>query len=958
MGGVACVAEAVEADPPEPVPPAVLAVLAGQGGQAPLVGQAALAGRDADLAVIREFVADSSVRGQALLLSGEPGVGKSTLLDAAREMASAAGIRVLHAVGAEFEADVSFAGLNQVLLPLSEDLGWLSVTHRTALGVALGLTHGTQPNRLLVSNAALALLRQTAAATPLLVIVDDLPWIDRASSLVLGFVARRLADSRVGFLAAERTGADSFFDRGDLPVHEVRALDEAPAAGLLDAKFPSLAPRVRQRVLAEAQGNPLALLELPAELTGPQRAALEALPVALPLSRRLQALFTARADLPATTRYLLLLAVLEGHGDLAVVQAAAAGQHEIDDLAAAERAGLVRVAEDAGHLVFRHPLIRSAVMQLAASSDQRRAHRALATHFADDPERRAWHLAHAVVVPDEEVADQLTRLARRIMRRGDAAEGLATLLRAAQLSPRAADRSNRLSEAAYLGVAVTGEVLRVPQLLADARQGAPEPGGGLHASVAAAHLLVNTEGDVESAHRVLVDALAAQAGRPGRDDGAVINALHTLLMVCSFGDRPEMWAPFDAAVAHLGPRLPADLHLLAKTYADPVRTAAGVTRQLDAAISALGQVADPVRILTVSTAAFFTDRLAGCREALWRVAREGRKGGATAQAITALTLLGADGFMSGDWDAAQQSAEECLLASQASGCPMRAWMPRVLAALLAAARGDYGTAQELSVQTVQWALPRGIRQAQTAVRQVRTLAALGRGDFEEAYQEAAAISPPGVLASHAPYALRVAMDLVEAATRTGRHDEARAHVTAMREARIADISPRLDMLATASAALVAPAHEAGELFRAALAVPGADRWPFDFARVRLAHGEHLRRDRATTEARAQLGAAQATFRVLGAMPWAERADNELRAAGLHAVRAGGCGLPELTAQERQIASLAAAGLTNKEIGQRLYLSHRTVSGHLYQIFPKLGITSRAALRDALTTLSPGSRASS
>lgn len=941
MSGMVCVAELVEEDIPHPVPPT------------------ALAGRDADLAVIRAFVAESSVLGRALLLSGEPGVGKSALLDAARDMASAAGIRVLHAVGAELEADVSFAGLNQVLLPLSEDLGQLSATHRAALGVALGLAHGTQPDRLLVSNAALALLRQAAAAAPLLVIVDDLPWIDRASSLVLGFVARRLAGSRVGFLAAARTGGDSFFDRGDLPAHEVRALDDGPAAGLLDAKFPGLAQRVRQRVLTEAQGNPLALLELPAELSGPQRAALEALPVTLPLSRRLHALFTARvADLPAPTRYLLLLAVLEGHGDLGVLQAAVGGQQGIDDLAPAERAGLVRVANDTGHLVFLHPLIRSAVMQLAASSDQRRAHRALAAHFADDPERRAWHLAHAVVAPDEEVAGQLTRLARQILHRGDAANGLAALLRAAQLSPRAADRSSRLSEAAYLGVSVTGEVLRVPQLLADARQAAPESGGPLHASVAAAHLLVNTEGDVDSAHRVLVDALASPAGRPEGDDGAVIGALHTLLMVCSFGDRPEMWAPFDAAMARLGPRLPADLHLLARTYADPVRTAAGVLGQLDATISALGSEADHVRILTVSTAAFHTDRLAGCREALWRVAREGREGGAAALAITALTLLGTDGFMSGDWDAAQQAADECLLASQASGCLMRAWLPRVLAALLAAARGDYDTAQELGRQTVQWALPRGIRQAQTAVHQVGALAALGRGDFEEAYQEAAAISPPGVFASHVPYALRVAMDLVEAAVRTGRHDEARAHVTAMHEARIASISPRLGMLATASAALAAPAHEAGQLFSSALAVPGADRWPFDFARVRLAYGEHLRRDRATTEARAQLGAALATFRVLGARPWAERADNELRAAGLHVIRAAGYELPELTAQERQIASLAAAGLTNKEIGQRLYLSHRTVGGHLYQIFPKLGITSRAALRDALTTLSPGNRASS
>jgi len=912
-----------------------------------------LAGREKDLRVISDFVEESSVRGGALLLSGEPGVGKSALLNAAREMASEAGIRVLYAVGAEFEADISFAGLNQVLLPLSKDLGQLSTTHRGALSIALGLTHGTPPDRLLVSNAALALLRQAATTQPLLITIDDLPWIDRASGLVLGIVARRLAGSPVGFLASARTGAESFFDHGDLPAHEVQALDEETAASLLDYRFRGLAPRARRRVLAEAQGNPLALLELPAELSGRQRVALEALPAVLPLSRRLQGLFSARtADLPASTRYLLLLAVLEGHGDLGVLQAAA-GEEEIDDLAPAERAGLVHVADDTGRLVFQHPLIRSAVMELATSSDLRRAHRALAAQLADQPERRAWHLAHAVVAPDEDVASQLTQLARQILRRGDATDSMAALLRAAQLSPRAADRSSRLSEAAYVGASVTGELPRVLQLLAAARQAAPEPGEPLHASVAAAHLLINADGDVDTAHRVLVDAIAAQAEPLEAGHSAMIGALHTLLMVCSFGDRPEMWAPFDAAITRLGQHLADDLRLLASTYADPVRTAAGVLGQLDSAISALPAESDQVRILTVSTAAFFTDRLAGCREPLRRVVREGREGGAAAWTITALTLLGTDGFMSGDWGAAQQAADECLQACQTHGCPVRAWMPRTLHALLAAARGDYDMARELSGQILRWALPLGIRQAQTAVHQVGALAALGRGDYEEAYQEAAAISPPGVFASHVPYALRVAMDLVEAAVRTGRSDEARAHVAAMRAARIARISPRLDMLATASAAIAAPAHEADQLFSAALAVPGADRWPFDFARVQLAYGEHLRRDRMTAEARAQLGAALTAFRVLGARAWAERADNELRAGGLHVVRADGHTLPSLTAQERQIASLAAAGLTNKEIGQRLYLSHRTVGGHLYQIFPKLGITTRAALRDALTALSPG-----
>ena len=270
--------------------------------------------------------------------------------------------------------------------------------------------------------------------------------------------------------------------------------------------------------------------------------------------------------------------------------------------------------------------------------------------------------------------------------------------------------------------------------------------------------------------------------------------------------------------------------------------------------------------------------------------------------------------------------------------------------LVAAARGDYDAVRELTGQMIRWALPRGIVQPQLAAHHAGSLAALGRGDFEEAYQEAAAISPPGILASHVPYALRVPMDLVEAAVRTGRHQEAAAHVAAMRQAGLGRISPRLAMLTNASAALTAPAGQASQLYAAALAVPGADRWPFERARVQLACGEHLRRVRATCEARTHLSAALGTFEALGARPWALRAGHELRATGLAAARAESQRAVMLTAQEHQVATLAAAGLTNKQIGERLYLSHRTVAAHLYQIFPRLGITSRAALRDALTDL--------
>jgi DNA-binding CsgD family transcriptional regulator len=235
---------------------------------------------------------------------------------------------------------------------------------------------------------------------------------------------------------------------------------------------------------------------------------------------------------------------------------------------------------------------------------------------------------------------------------------------------------------------------------------------------------------------------------------------------------------------------------------------------------------------------------------------------------------------------------------------------------------------------------------------VRVLAALGQGDFEGAYQHAAAISPPGVFASHVPLALWVAMDLVEAAVRTGRHAEAAAHVTAISDAGIAALSPRLALLATASQAIAEPDDIAPRLFEEALAIPGADRFPFDLGRVRLCYGERLRRARATTEARIQLTAALEIFERLGARPWATRAAGELRAAGRTDPRTAQRNPESLTPQELEIAELAAAGLTNKQIGQRLFLSHRTVGAHLYQIFPKLGVAARAALRDALASLPP------
>ena len=910
---------------------------------------AMLVGRERELGLIASFLDHAAAEGAALLFSGEPGVGKTVLLAATAEAAAAAGIQVLRAAGEEFESEAKFSGLSQLLAPVLGELRLLSDLYQRSLSVALRFDHGLPADRLVVSNAVLALLRQARIARPVLIVVDDLQWLDRSSAVVLGLVTRRLAGSRIGFLAASRSEEGGFIERGGLPRHEIQPLDEAAAARLIEARFPELAARVRQRVLAEAQGNPLALLELPAALSGPQRSATQGLPALLPVNQRLQALFASRvSDLPGSARRLLLLAALDGSGDLRVLQAA--GKDGLSDLSPAEQARLVRVDPSTGRLVFRHPLIRSAVVGLTPGDDRRGAHRVLADQLADQPERRAWHLGQAAVEPDEQVAGLLEETAQRILRRADAVGAVSALLRAAELSPARSDRSRRLAQAAFVGASVTLEVGTVSPLLSEARQAGPEFGTSLLTAAAAAFMLLNGDGDVITAHRLLAQAIEDQT-RPYRiSDAGFSEAVSTLFVMCWLGGRPELWVPFQAAISGFTPDAPRDLYLLGQTYADPVRTAAAVLPEVDAAIASLRSESDHLRILMISSTAHFTDRQPGCREALWRVVREGRQGSGVTPLITALDHLCLDGVMTGRWDQAQELADEGLELCLAHGYLRQTWTFRYRQALIAVGRGAYDAADALTAEMLRVAAPRRIGQADLAAHHVGSVAALGRGDFEDAYQHAAAISPAGVLASHVACALWVLLDLVEAAVRTGRQAKAAAHVAAMGEAGIRKISPRLALVTAGAAAIVASRDQAAARFEEALAVPDADQWPFDLARIQLLYGEWLRRARFTGQARAHLSAALDTFRRLGAQPWQVRAGNELRATGLAARSAEPGSSEPLAPLDREIARLAAVGQTNKQIGERLHISHRTVAAHLYQLFPRLGITSRAALRDALEAL--------
>jgi DNA-binding CsgD family transcriptional regulator len=353
----------------------------------------------------------------------------------------------------------------------------------------------------------------------------------------------------------------------------------------------------------------------------------------------------------------------------------------------------------------------------------------------------------------------------------------------------------------------------------------------------------------------------------------------------------------------------------------------------------------------LGTASIYPDRLSELREPSWRVVRQGRDGGPVRRHLGGLMHLCLDGYHSGRWDETARLADEGLRLCEESGYSFFAWYFHYNKGIVAASRGETDTARVQAGLIMDWAAPRGVRSALHWARQVLAVAAVADGDFESAYHHAGVVSPPGSLAAYAPHALWVMFDLVESAVRLGRREAAVSHVRALQEAGVASFTPRLALLAGGSSAMATQDDATAlRVFDKTLSDPGVDRWPFDLARVRLAYGERLRRARETAEARDALTGALKTFEQLGARPWTERAGKELRAAGWNVPRTDDDGGHRLTPQEREIAQLAASGMTNKQIAEQLFISHRTVGAHLYQVYPKLGITSRAALRDALSAL--------
>ena len=906
-----------------------------------------LFGREPDIDDLHAFVDEALTKGGTCVLHGDAGVGKTRLLTLCSEVATDRDARVLSASGVQFEADLSFGVLHQLLRPILTEVEALEASSAAALRSALDLGAGAETtDPVAVCTAALALLVLAARQGPVLLVVDDLQWLDTSTASVLAFIARRLAGHRIGFVGALRLGEAARFDSHGLRSQNVHPLAREDAQQLLLRQFPMLAPRTRQRIVDRAAGYPLALVEWGASLARLPEAESDAAAAALSLPRRLEESFAARIDaLPAQTRRALLMLALDGRRDLRELLAVGLS---IDDLAPAEAVGALVIDDATGLVDFRHPLMRSALVGSSTSSERRAIHGALAAALADRPDRRAWHLSSAAVGPDEHVARLLEQLAQRSFARGDTVGASTAIIRAAYLSPRDEDKSRRLAEAAYLGADVTGEFSQASQLLADSHIDLGGGPGSRYAVAARAQISVNGDGDYHTALKFVESAVAAGGHGWSAENRELIDTFRSWLMLCSYAGDADLWRGYFNCLQRLTPEVPAALRAESQAIGDPARTGAAARPTL-ISLGECHDILEPAVVLSLTLAAMYLDLVEVCRTSAWRFVQEGRNGGPARPYARSLAHLGIDEFLHGNWREAQTLADEGASVCDEYDYMNGAWYFAYIHALLAAGRGNTGRARQLVAEIGSACAPRRSWGAQRFSHQPLTLAAVADGNWEEAYQVACQLSPPGEFAPFVPQALWVAFDVVEAALRTGRDADARRHASAMTAANLPLISDRLALHTAGATAMVNDGEHWRAAFEAALQTPNAGSWPFDLARIQLAYGERLRRALDTTRAKEVLHAALQTFDRLGALPWRERVSEELRAAGdpqFRPTRAVPAALL-LTPQELAIVEMAAAGLSNKEIGSRLFLSPRTVSGHLYKAFPKLGVTSRAALRDAL-----------
>jgi len=884
-----------------------------------------------------------SGRGCALVVRGEAGVGKSALLEYAA--GAAAGMRLVRAVGVESEMELVFAGLHQLCAPLLDRLERLPAPQRDALGTAFGLRSGAAPDRFLVGLAVLTLLSEAAGDRPLLCLVDDAQWLDRTSAQVLAFAARRLLAEPVGLMFAARDPGEQL--RG-LPDLEVRGLQDADARGLLRSVVRvRLDEQVRDRIVAETQGNPLALLELPRGLSPAQLAGGFGLTGAQAVAGRIEQSYRNRLEaLPADTRLLLLVAAAEPVGD-AVLVWRAAGRLEIaaSAAAAAEADGLVEIGT---RVRFRHPLVRSAVYRSAALPDRRAAHLALAevTDRDRDPDRRAWHLAAAAAGPDEEIAAELERSAGRARARGGVAAAAAFLQRAVALTAEPGPRAERALAAAQLNLQA-GAFNAALELVATAEAG---PLDDLqHAQVS----LLRGQVAFAAGPFGEAPALLLQAARQLEPlDGALarqtyLDAWTAALYGGRFAQDGSLRDVSRAArsAPPPDPPGPGDLLLdgLAVLVTDGRAAAAPMLRRV-VRVFAEEEVAtqEGLRWGWVATpAACALWDAESLQSILLRQVQSAREAGLLVHLLRYLNMLGFYATWCGRFATAASLIAEGDAIAEATGTRFAP----TAAVFLAGLRGSEADATRLIEVVTKDA--RAARQG--FVIQLCQLASAilynGLGRYEQALEEARQASEQAPELYVAAWALP---ELIEAASRTGQTQVAADALDRLAAATSIGQTDWAQGIQARSRALLSDGQDAETAYREAIDRLGRAPLRPELARAHLLYGEWLRREGRRADARAQLRTAHDMFTAIGMAAFAERARRELAASGETARQRTVEARDTLTPQEAQIARLARDGMSNPEIAAQLFLSVHTVEWHLRKVFTKLAISSRRQLQRVLT----------
>jgi DNA-binding CsgD family transcriptional regulator len=908
-----------------------------------------LRGRRGECEALDRLVANAREgRSQVLVLRGEAGVGKTALVEYLVDGAD--GCQVARAAGVESEMELAFAGLHQLCSPMMGHLDRLPGPQRDALATAFGMSTGTVPDRFLVGLAVLSLLSDLAENQPLVCVVDDAQWLDQVSAQTLAFVARRLLAERVALVFVVREPLpDPDGPLAGLPELMVQGLRHADARALLDSAIHGrIDARVRDRIVAETRGNPLALLELPRGLTAAELAGGFGRPDARPLASQIEQTFVRRiGSLPVASQRLLLAAAAEPVGDVALLRRVAERLGiGTDAVAAAEAASLI---EFGTRVRFRHPLVRSAAYRAANPGERQDVHRALAeeTDPESDPDRRAWHRAHSAVEPDETVAAELERSADRAQARGGVAAAAAFLRRATELTPDPATRGVR-AVAAALANYEAGSLDAALDLLAAAEMG---PLDELQRG-----RLARLRGQITFARRRGGDALPLLLDAAGRleflDDQQAREAYLEAVGAAVFAGRlnGSVGVQEVAEAARAAPRGPlpprlVDLLLdgLATRFSAGYASGAALLKRalqgfrLDIASSA----DDTMRWL------WLTWLVAGdmwedetWHELATHAVRGARDAGALHYLPLALTYRAAVHVHAGEFDRASALIEESDAITEATGNSPLKYSSLLLVAWRGHDAGDSAVIQA----NARWATTWGEGRAMGLSDYLTAVLFNGLGRYQDALARASRACEYDDLGVLGP----ALAELVEAGVRGGAPDAAAVALRRLEERTTASGTDWALGVLARSRALVSSGQAAESLYREAVERLERSRIAVHLARAHLVYGEWLLRENRRADAREQLRTAHEMLSRFGAEAFAERARRELLTMG-ESVRQGAVQAHEvLTAQEAQIAQLAGVGMTNSEIGAELFISPRTVEWHLHKVFTKLDVTSRDKLRGALT----------